>query len=525
MRPLVADGGELTVLRSLAAYSYGQWSVEWPDSVPEEQRPALPDEREFGYVAKLDKEPGRMGRRFVRADVSITAAEYTPEGKVIPYSGFSDVEQVIDEAASRTTGDVFFEREIERAGLNGSVPYVDFDVDDLVPVTLWGKSTIVPVTSIQEVTEAGEAVGWRVRVGGDLIADDVARERANRDIEAAIAQERRERLKDVGEVSAAASRAQSTANTARSEVQAVRDTLAGEQAQEPDLLTQLVAVNDELQRLGQAPQPSLMLAFVSLSTALWEAQRVLDAAQDDFAAQTREQADAQGELLDAVQAQVGEAAQSIWSLGTAGDGFWAVSGDTVTATGTWVGEAILDVTRQHTQQVVDRVTSSGSGSTTNITLERRSVTKVQVGTTRSWTFPSNVSALLAHYRQAAGVVRKWAQAIAQQVVGVSWTRLAEFTATREAPHSVDFTVGWDAAHRGATYSVRVVVDGVVRKTLSTTKLGPVFPSGNGYRTQRVLVTLDLVPGQVVEFQAMCDYDGESQRTVRDGSARVWWVES
>lgn len=296
MRPLIADGGELTVLRSLAAYSYGQWSVEWPDSVPEEQRPELPDEREFGYVARLDVEPGRMGRRFVRADVSITAAEYTPEGKVIPYSGFSDVEQVIDEAASRTTGDVFFEREIERAGLNGSVPYVDFDVDDLVPVTLWGKSTIVPVTSIQEVTEAGEAVGWRVRVGGDLIADDVARERANRDIEAAIAQERRERTKDVATVSAVASSAQSTANTARSEVQAVRGTLAGEQAQEPDLVSQLVAVNDELQRLGQDPQPSLMLAFVSLSTALWETQQkwnrereTIDSRQDAFDADLQEQ--------------------------------------------------------------------------------------------------------------------------------------------------------------------------------------------------------------------------------------------
>lgn len=71
MRPLVADGGELTVLRSLAAYSYGQWSVEWPDSVPEEQRPELPDEREFGYVAKLDKEPGRMGRRFVLSLIHI----------------------------------------------------------------------------------------------------------------------------------------------------------------------------------------------------------------------------------------------------------------------------------------------------------------------------------------------------------------------------------------------------------------------------------------------------------------------
>lgn len=144
MHPLVADGGEMTVLRDLAAFSYGRWSVDWPESVPEDQRPELPDDRDFGYAAKLKQEPGRFGRRFVRADVSITAQDFDEAGKPIPFSGESDAEQVLDDASSRTDGDVFFEREITRAGLGALQPRVDFDVDSVVPVLIWGKD-LTPV--------------------------------------------------------------------------------------------------------------------------------------------------------------------------------------------------------------------------------------------------------------------------------------------------------------------------------------------------------------------------------------------
>ena len=197
MHPLIADGGEMTVLRDLAAFSYGRWSVDWPESVPDEQRPELPDDRDFGYASKLKKDPGRFGRRFVRADVSITAQDFDEAGKPIPFSGESDVEETLDDAAKRTDGDVFFEREITRAGLGALVPRVDFDVDSVVPVLIWGKTIPSPVTSIEDVVEAGAVVDYRVHVGGQLLQDDAARERANREIEATIAQERRERVKAV----------------------------------------------------------------------------------------------------------------------------------------------------------------------------------------------------------------------------------------------------------------------------------------------------------------------------------------
>lgn len=197
MHPLVADGGEMTVLRDLAAFSYGRWSVDWPESVPDEQRPELPDDRDFGYASKLKQDPGRFGRRFVRADVTIKAQDFDEAGKPIPFSGESDVEETLDDAAKRTDGDVFFEREITRAGLGALQPRVDFDVDSIVPVLIWGKTIPSPVTSIEDVVEAGAVVDYRVHVGGQLLQDDAARERANREIEATIAQERRERVKAV----------------------------------------------------------------------------------------------------------------------------------------------------------------------------------------------------------------------------------------------------------------------------------------------------------------------------------------
>ncbi|MDK7314505.1 hypothetical protein QP495_11335, partial [Lactobacillus crispatus] len=74
----------------------------WPDSIPEDERPSAGDDRQFGYFADFDRAPGRMGRRFVRNDVNITAREFTDSGSPIPDSGVSNVEEVLDAAINRT---------------------------------------------------------------------------------------------------------------------------------------------------------------------------------------------------------------------------------------------------------------------------------------------------------------------------------------------------------------------------------------------------------------------------------------
>lgn len=274
MYPLVADGGEVTVLRDLAAFSYGSWSVDWPESVPEEQRPELPDDRDFGYALKLKEPPGRMGRRFVRANVSITAQDFDNEGQPVPFSGESDVEQVLEEAAERVDGDVFFEREITRAGLGALVPRVDFDVDDVVPVLIWGKTILSPVTSIEDVAEAGAVVDYRVHVGGQLLRDDAARERANREVERTIAQERRERVESVAKERKARRQAISAESSARrADVESVRGVLTGGGEHQRDLLASLEGLNRQLRRNGEDPAPGLIPAYLQMNTQLWRVQQ------------------------------------------------------------------------------------------------------------------------------------------------------------------------------------------------------------------------------------------------------------
>lgn len=274
MYPLVADGGEVTVLRDLAAFSYGSWSVDWPESVPEEQRPELPDDRDFGYALKLKEPPGRMGRRFVRANVSITAQDFDNEGQPVPFSGESDVEQVLEEAAERVDGDVFFEREITRAGLGALVPRVDFDVDDVVPVLIWGKTIMSPVTSIEDVAEAGAVVDYRVHVGGQLLRDDAARERANREVERTIAQERRERVESVAKERKARKAAVSAESSARrADVESVRGVLTGGGERQRDLLASLEGLNRQLRRNGEDPAPGLIPAYLQMNTQLWRVQQ------------------------------------------------------------------------------------------------------------------------------------------------------------------------------------------------------------------------------------------------------------
>lgn len=185
----VADSAAVTVLRRLASSAFGSYSLEVPEGVDIDDiyHMSAPG-NELGYVAMLsNKRVGGLARRFVRADVNVTAADKTDPDWVPS----SDVDQVLHESATRVESDFFLESDITKAGLGPWEPFVDFDVGDIARVEIWGMVVELPVTRIAPTLSEHDTVDYTVHVGGQLISDDDARIAENAQIHAALVQDRR----------------------------------------------------------------------------------------------------------------------------------------------------------------------------------------------------------------------------------------------------------------------------------------------------------------------------------------------
>lgn len=197
---LSSDGGSVTMGRRLAFYSYGKFDVV----IPEGREQQVDDDRiQNGYIAR---NPGqRMGRfdfGFIRQDATINLEAQT-----------SDLELAIDSTEKRSEGDVYVERDISRAGMNGFELGRDFGLDDIVRYRVWGNYLRLPVTAGDlESSVAGGLRGVRVHVGGQVASDGEARRRANNEILGQIENEKRQRLRQVN----AESRARTAAISAES---------------------------------------------------------------------------------------------------------------------------------------------------------------------------------------------------------------------------------------------------------------------------------------------------------------------
>lgn len=192
---LSSDGGSVTMGRRLAFYSYGKFDVV----IPEGREQQVDDDRiQNGYIAR---NPGHlMGRfdfGFIRQDATINLEAQT-----------SDLELAIDSTEKRSEGDVYVERDISRAGMNGFELGRDFGLDDIVRYRVWGNYLRLPVTAGDlESSVDGGLRGVRVHVGGQVASDSEARRRANNEILGQIENEKRQRLRQVN----AESRARSAA--------------------------------------------------------------------------------------------------------------------------------------------------------------------------------------------------------------------------------------------------------------------------------------------------------------------------
>lgn len=200
---LAVDGGGVTVARRLAYYSYGKFDVVLPE---DREQVEFDDRIQNAYISCS---PGaRMGRfdfGFIRADATVNLE-----------SGTSDLELAIDSTSKRSEGDVFVERDVSPAGFRGHRPGVDFGLDDLVFLRVWGNRLRLPVTAIDMSASISDGPhASRVHLGGQLVSDGETRRRANNEILLQIAQEKRQRLRQVKSVDSKASSAVSAASAAQ----------------------------------------------------------------------------------------------------------------------------------------------------------------------------------------------------------------------------------------------------------------------------------------------------------------------
>ncbi|TYR17970.1 hypothetical protein FYJ88_03855 [Corynebacterium urealyticum] len=272
---LRSGGGDITVGRQISHYVYGAFDVVLPEGREQQESD---DRIRDGYIYRPPEVPeGRFDVGFVRADVSLD----------LNTSRGSDLERVVDAAVKRVEGDVFFERDIDAAGVAPFVPGVDFGVHDTVSVELWGKRLRLPVTALDFVESGVSGLGGvRVHVGGQVLSDAEALRSQSDEALARVERERRQRLADVGRASRAAARAQSTADSAQSaadgaqstadavgrEAQELRDALSGGGASSLDVRQQLEELNRQLQERGESAPDGLIPAYIAANTMRWRLQ-------------------------------------------------------------------------------------------------------------------------------------------------------------------------------------------------------------------------------------------------------------
>lgn len=508
---LVADGGDVTAGRQKHTFVYGEFNVQLPEGVEQvETDGRLAD----GFVYRPEGEIAPFDVGFARADVTVDLEVQS-----------TDLELVVDEAQRDAEGEVFFERDITPAGLGEFVPGVDFVVGDVVSVERWRVLLPLPVTGWEMVSSASDGVvADRVHVSGQLISDSAARVRRNADLRREVEADKRQLQRSVRSVRSYADSAVSRERAERQEdVAQVREVLGGTRADETVLVSQLSAVQAQIAGMvgdGETPPPAgLLNAYLWMNTRLWQQQREIDAAQDLVAEQQTVRQDEQAAIVDTLQEQLGGLSAGAWRVGAGGDGLWEVSGSTVTAGGSWVGSAVLDVTYRREARI------STETSYEYVDTYPREVRRVEVGLNRSWTFPYGITGAVLHYQLASGGVVRRNQDLSGFTASTSWQTVRTVRMSDAHLVSAELRVNWGAVDRGSFYGVRITVDGQVVGETSSTTLGPWFPSGDGRRSQSLSKSFNVNAGQTVRFEVRSGGSSASQRAVVDGVTRLWWVEN
>lgn len=322
----VADQATVTVLKPVASSAFGSYKLSVPEDVDinDVHEFAAPG-NELGYVASLAPAGQRVGgfaRRFVRADVSVTAAD-TTDPDWVPSS---DVDKMLTEAAARVEGDFFLESDITKAGLGPWVPFTHFEQGDLATVEIWGRRVPLPVTRIEPKVTDHDENDWSVHVGGQVLTDDEARLAENETLRQAAVQSRRE----VAGLESQTAKAVSTADSANAKsdqaLKAATDA-DGTIQSKLDEQTRLVNQFDDLVAQNKVSADSMAAASAAYAKSVSDA-KATQAALESAAADAKRASDNVSNLINApdgdfrkgvakfaeFQTMVNDK-QSVWNLG------------------------------------------------------------------------------------------------------------------------------------------------------------------------------------------------------------------
>lgn len=249
-----ADGGDMTVGRSIPVYVLGAFDVVLPEGREQEKGD---DRVRNGYIYRPSTPAaGSLDVGFVKADVKLDFGAKT-----------SSLERVVDAAIRRTEGDVFFERDIYQSGLGGFTPGRDFDLHDVIQVDVWGKLLPSPVTAIDyEGSVSQRSLAARVHVGGQMITDAEGLQAKTDATLERVEAEKRQRLKSIGAVSkqaASAGAAAAKADTKAVAAQETADDALAKWRQQKDQLDKVQSAQIEANaKINDAQQRAIDLGFL-----------------------------------------------------------------------------------------------------------------------------------------------------------------------------------------------------------------------------------------------------------------------
>ena len=235
MYTLIADGGDLTAGRRTASYVYGDWNVSVPDG---DEQLKLDEKLGDGFVCRINngRRLGRMDHTFVKEDVSIDMQSKT-----------TDLEAVVEDVFGRTSGDLYFQRDITGVGLNGTVPLRDYNVGDPVRVVRWGKAIPTIVTGIRVSSDKDDRRGYTVHVGGELIKNRRLSNKLSDELRRQVARELVDVRNDIGETNRNTKRAITTAGNAYTKATGAEETAKVAKDTAYDTWNKVVSIDGEIQ--------------------------------------------------------------------------------------------------------------------------------------------------------------------------------------------------------------------------------------------------------------------------------------